>query len=94
MKLSDELIQKINKVLINYEALKEKILSGDIDSIRTLGHISQQGLTPESIIKFYESGQTAQLYKYAQHLIEMKQLYYELCNACYEQTKNNQENKR
>lgn len=81
MQFSKELQSRIKNLFKNNEELRDKLLSGDVDSIRQIGALSQKGINPEDIIKAYESNsnQMEELYKKARFAVELKILYRDLC---------------
>ena len=84
MELSQELKDKIIKVLGDFPELKEQTLNGELEAIRTIGQISRHGLTAEEIVNMYETGKEKEIYIKAKKLLEMNQLYNDLCNLYYE----------
>ena len=82
MKFSRELQEKIKVLFKNNEELREKLLSGDADSIRQIGLLSQKGVSTEDVVDAYESkdSETMEyLYKKAKKVLELQELYRELC---------------
>ena len=66
--------------------LKQKLLKGDVESIRQIASISQKGINPKDVIEAFESNSFEEVYKEAQRLLELEQLYKELCslkNSCF-----------
>lgn len=86
MNISKELQKKINVLLNNNEDLKEKILEGDSTAISQVGLISQKGIRAEDIVDAYEKNDTEtmkNLYEKAKRILELQELYKELCLAYY-----------
>ena len=82
MKLSKELQETINVLFENDEEIKEKLLSGDADTIRKIGSASQTRMNPEDIVAAYESNDSEMMenvYKEAKKLVELQKLYKALC---------------
>jgi hypothetical protein len=93
--LSQELQNKIKRLLNTDEDLKQKLLKGDVDSIRQISSISQKGINPKAVIEAYESNSIEEIYKEAQKLLELQQLYKELCFEYYKEvTKGNIQEER
>ena len=90
MKFSKELQEKINLLFKNNEELREKLLAGDAESIRQIGALSQKRIEPEDVVESYESNsdETKEyLYKKAKKMIELQELYRELCLEYYKENK-------
>lgn len=84
MNFSKDLQDKINLLFQNNKDIREKLLSGDAEEIRRIGTISQKGISPEDIIFAFDSEDSDTmdyLYKKAKKMIELKQLYKDLCTA-------------
>lgn len=79
--ISDELKEKIKINFKDYSDLKNKLLSGDAETIRQIGIDSQKGIEPEDVIEAYESNNMEYLYKQAKKMVELKKIYIELCDA-------------
>lgn len=88
MNISNELQKKINVLLNNNEELKVKILEGDSAAISQIGVISQKGIRAEDIVDAYEKNDAEtmkNLYKKAKRVLELQELYRELCQAYYKE---------
>ena len=77
--LSQELQNKIKRLLNTDEDLKQKLLKGDVDSIKLIPSISQKGINPKDVVEAFESNRSEEIYKEAQRLLELQQLYKDLC---------------
>ena len=82
MNISDELRAKVERLLANNETLRNQILNGDYEAIRKIGSISQHGIKPEDVIKAHNNNEMGKLYERARNLIELREVYSELCEAC------------
>ena len=83
--LSQELQNKIKRLLNTEEDLKQKLLKGDVDSIRLIASISQKGINPKDVVEAFESNSFEAVYKEAQRVLELEQLYKELCFEYYKE---------
>lgn len=83
MELSNELVLKIDRLLKNNDELKKRIKSGDSGAIQEIGYISQQRIEPKYIVECYENDTIDNLYKKAKQLMELQELYNELCDMYY-----------
>lgn len=84
MNFPKDLQDKINLLFQNDKNIREKLLSGDADVIRHIGSISQKGISPEDIVLAFDSKDSDTmdyLYKKAKKMVELKQLYKDLCIA-------------
>ena len=84
MRFSEELQVKIKDLFQNNKEIREKLLAGDADTIREIGSKSQKGFEPEDIVAAFESGdkETIEyLYQQAKKMVELKNLYKDLCLA-------------
>lgn len=90
MKISDELKEKIEETFSNNEKIKNKLLSGDGDTIRDIGVIAHRGINPEEIIEKFDDDNAEYIYQKAKKMIEMQKIYKELCD-CYTTSKNPEE---
>ena len=82
MNFSKELQEKINMLFADKDEIREKLLEGDVETIRKIGSASQKGMKPEDIVEAYESNDSEtmeNLYKKAKKLIELQKLYKDLC---------------
>ena len=79
--ISDELKEKIKVYFKDYDDLKNKLLSGDENTIKKIGIISQERIAPEDVIKAYESNNMDHLYNKAKKMVELEKIYRELCIA-------------
>ena len=79
--ISDELRNKIENIFKTYDELKNKLLLGDGYAIRQVGLMSQKGIEPEDVVEAYQSNNLDYLYIKAKRIIEMKEIYKELCQA-------------
>lgn len=90
MNISEELERKINLLFKNNKEIRDKLLSGDVDTIREIGSISQKGINPTDVIVAYESNDGVSLealYDKARKLIELQKIYKELCLEYYNKSK-------
>ena len=83
MKISYELKEKIERVLKNNGDMRDKLLSGNRDAIKKIGIISKQGIDPEDVVESYENNTVDYLYKKAKQLVELHEIYEELCYEAY-----------
>ena len=68
----------------------KKLYDCDADAIREIGSLSQRGISPEDIIVAYESRDSSTinyLYHQAKRLVELQELYKDLCIEYYNKTK-------
>lgn len=82
MSFSIEIQEKIKTIFKNNAEVRDKLLSGDAETIREIGSISQRGIDPKDVIIAYESNDAETLnylYKKAKNLVELQSLYKELC---------------
>lgn len=77
--IPDELKERIEINLKAYSDLKNKLLSGDANTIRQIGMMSQKGINPKDVIEAYESNNMEYLYNQAKKMVEFKKIYEELC---------------
>ena len=92
MNLSKELQETINELFENNEEIKGKLLSGDVDTIRKIGSVSQKGMEPDEIVNAYESNDSEMMenvYKKAKKLVELQKLYKDLCLEYNKANRNN-----
>lgn len=78
MTISAELKEKIESYLSDDE-LKKELLKGNPDAIRKLGNMSGQKIDPIDVIECYENDTADYLYKFAKRLLNLQELYEELC---------------
>lgn len=89
MILSDELQNKIKRLFAKDTATRERLLAGDAETIREIGSISQKGINPEDVVVAIESNDSETikcLYNQSKKLIELQELYKELCYEFYKKT--------
>jgi hypothetical protein len=90
MSISKETQEKINLLFKNNPEMIGKLYKCDAKAIREIGSVSQKGINPDDIIVAYESGNQstmAYLYKQAKRLVELQELYKELCFEYYNKKK-------
>lgn len=91
MEFPEELQLKIKKFFENNEELRDKLLSGDAESIRQIGLLSQRGINPKEILEACESNDSdlmKNLYNKAKRTVELQKLYKELCEAYSKEMRN------
>ena len=87
MLLPVKLQTKIRTLFKNDVKTMELLLNCDPEAIRNIGSISQEGIDPEDVTEAFESNDPevmTYLYNKAKRIIELKELYQELCNIYYE----------
>lgn len=97
MVLSSEIQNKIKILFENDSVIREQLLSGDADAIRKIGSMSQKGINPEDIVAAFESNDPDTmnyLYVQSKRLIELHELYKELCYEFYKNTEHYNSKKR
>ena len=92
MKISDELKLKIEKAFPYNKELVNKLLSGDVDAIRSIGIMSGKGIDPIDVIESYENKSMDYLYRKAKKMIDLQALYEELCDAYVDDKLNSKKN--
>lgn len=90
--ISNELREKIEKIFKADGKLIKGLLSIDPDSIQKVAIMGQRKIDPKDVVDAYENGGLEYLYKKAQKLIEMQQIYEKLCEIYFE--KNLKDNSR
>ena len=78
MKMSDELVKKIEKLFQSDVSMKEQLLSGDAFAIQSIGITVSRGIDPAEVIKACETGNIDYLYQKAKEKVAVKELYDEL----------------
>ena len=94
MSISNENQGRINQYFKTDPEMIEKLYQCDADAIRKVGSISQRGINPDDVIVAYESGNPSTmnyLYQQAKKLVELQELYKDLCFEYYKKTKNEPE---
>ena len=97
MSFSKELQEKINMLFADKEEIREKLLAGDVDTIRKIGSASQKGMNPEDIVDAYESNDSEtmeNIYKKAKKLVELQKLYKDLCLEYYNKSNRSENEER
>lgn len=92
MSISKEKQERINFLFKTNPEMIEKLYECDAEAIREVGSLSQGGIDPEDVIVAYESGDPDTmnyLYQQAKRLVELQELYKELCFEFYKKTKDN-----
>ena len=92
-----ELQEKINLLFKNNKELREKLLLGDVNAIREIGVMSQKGMNPEDIVDAYESNDSETmkyLYNKAKRLVELRELYNNLCLEYYKKSNRSENGER
>ena len=90
MSLSKKNEERIKLLFRSNPEMVEKLYKCDVESIREIGILSQKGINPDDIIAAYESGDSSTmnyLYQKAKRLVELQELYKELCLEYYKKTK-------
>lgn len=90
MNISKETQERINLLFKTKPEMLEKLYNCDAEEIGKIGRLSQRGINPDDVIVAYESGDPSTmdyLYQQAKRLVELQQLYKELCFVYYEKTK-------
>lgn len=93
MIFSNEIQNKIKILFKNDSEIREQLLLGNADAVRKVGSISQKGINPEDVVMVFESNDPDNmkyLYNQCKRLVELHELYQELC---YEFYKNMVDNK-
>jgi len=86
--------RKINNLFKTNPEFRERLFVCDAAAIREVGGLSQSKVEPEDIIEAYESNDKDTmnyLYKQAKRLVELKELYNDLCIEFYEKIEGNVE---
>ena len=86
MNISKENQEKINLLFKNDPEMIEKLCKYDAEAIREVGILSQRGINPDDVIVAYESDDSSTmnyLYQQAKRLVELQELYKELCFEYY-----------
>lgn len=94
MNMSKEIKEKINSLFADNDEVRNKLLALDADTIRKIGSASQLGINPSDIIAAYEdnnSGAMEELYNRAKKILELQELYKELCLEYYHHSKHDGE---
>ena len=87
MILSNEVQNKIKILFANDSETREQLLLGNAEVVRKIGSISQKGINPEEIVKAFESDNQNimnALYNESKRLVELRELYKELCYEFYQ----------
>jgi hypothetical protein len=95
MSISKETQEKINLLFKNNPKMIERLYNCDAEAIREIGSISQRGINPDDIVVAYESGEQDTinyLYRQAKRLIELQELYKDLCFEYYKKVKDKKGN--
>ena len=90
MSISKETKERINFLFKTNSEMMEKLCKCDAEAIREIGSLSQKGINPDDVIVAYESGDPSTmnyLYQQAKRLVELQELYKELCFEYYNKTK-------
>ena len=96
MSISKETQEKINFLFKTNPEMIEKLYKCDAEVIREIGSLSQRGVNPDDVIAAYESGDSNtmnNLYQQAKRLVELQELYKELCFEYYKKIKDTPEKK-
>jgi len=94
MNISKELKERINHIFKTNPEMIEKLYNCDAEAIREIGRLSQRGINPDDVVAAYESGDHSTmnyLYQQAKRLVELQELYKELCVEYYNNTKDTPE---
>ena len=86
MSISKETQEQITLLFKSNPEMIEKLYRCDAEAIRKIGVLSQKGINPADIIVAYESGNASaikNLYQQAKRLVELHELYKELCLEYY-----------
>ena len=75
-----DLQEKINMLFEDDEDMKNRLLNGDEDAIQNLVIMTRTNIDPLDIISAYESKEFKPLYEKAKKIVQIKQLYIEMCN--------------
>lgn len=94
MNISNELKEKVERLLRNNEELKRGALEGNADAIRKIGNLSQNGIQAKEITEAYENNTIEQLYKKAKNILELQDVYEKLCDAYYNREEDENEEER
>lgn len=94
MSVSKGTSEKINFLFKNNPEMIEKLYNCDDEAIRKVGSLSQRGINPDDVIAAYESNEPSTmnyLYQQAKRLVELQELYKELCFEYYKKIKHTSE---
>ena len=87
MYISKEIKEKITLLFKTDHEMIEKLYNCDVSAIREIGILSHKGINPNDVIVAYESeNQSAinDIYQQAKRLVELQELYKELCYEYYQ----------
>lgn len=90
MSISKEIQEKINLLFKSNPEMLEKLYECDAEAIREIGILSQKGINPDDVVVAFESGDKNTmnyLYQQAKRLVELQELYKELCFEYYSKVK-------
>lgn len=82
--------ERINLLFKTNPEMIEKLYNCDAEAIREIGSLSQKGINPDDVIVAYQSGDPSTmnyLYQQAKRLVELQELYKELCFEHYKKIK-------
>ena len=88
MIISKEVQETIKIIFSEDKEFQEKLLSGDVESIKQVGIIAKKGINPEKIIYAYESNDKnlmKEIYNEAIKQTLIPKLYEDLCLEYYQQ---------
>jgi len=94
MSISKGTQEKIKLLFGKNPEMLEKLYKCDAEAIREIGILSQKGINPDDVIVAYESDDRTTmnyLYQQAKRLVELQELYKELCVEYYNNTKDTPE---
>lgn len=94
MSINKETQERINFLFKTNSKMKEKLFKCDAEAIREVAILSQKGISPNAVKIAYESGDERamkKLYEEAKRLLELQELYKELCIEFYSKTKETSE---
>ena len=94
MVLSNEIQNKIKILFKNDDEFRERLLSMDVNAIRKIASISQKGINPKDVVQAFENKDYAamnRLYNQSKRLVELQELYKELCYEFYKNIKEDTE---
>ena len=97
MILSNEVQNKIKILFENDSETREQLLLGNAEAVRKIGSISQKGINPEDIVKTFESNNQNTmnaLYNESKRLVELRELYKELCYEFYQNKEHLEDTKK
>ena len=97
MILSNEVQNKIKILFENDSETREQLLLGNAEAVRKIGSISQKGINPEDIVKAFESNNQNTmnaLYNESKRLVELRELYKELCYEFYQNKEHLEDTKK